>query len=255
LNLTSVLLDLFAPGDCVFDVGAFRGELAQKLAAKAGVVHAFEPHPAHYLDLSFRAGNLASGNVLPYSKAIGERKGHTTFFSGVDFLNSDTNQSSTMLKDLASPERLGEDMVALKVELDTLDSICFGQHLVPQLIKIDVEGAEGQVVAGAKDVFKMLRPITVFECGWSNGKLAHLFTLEEMGYTLFVVDIMYYQGKWLDDSLDTPTPLRITPADHANITQSLLVNIAAVPNERMKEARFSSWSAVPSVSDYLARLA
>jgi hypothetical protein len=70
----------------------------------------------------------------------------------------------------------------VKVECVNLDSFC-ENHTHPDLIKIDVEGAELQVLNGSKSIFKNIRPAVFFECDNNQEVVFNFFT--ENGYVLF----------------------------------------------------------------------
>jgi hypothetical protein len=56
-------------------------------------------------------------------------------------------------------------------ELITVTNERLDDHLpdgwLPQFVKIDVEGAEGFVLEGAKRIFRLARPTIAFEHGWN----------------------------------------------------------------------------------------
>lgn len=50
---------------------------------------------------------------------------------------------------------------SIKVKTDKLDSICFQNNFQPNFVKIDVEGAEYDVLLGARHILKGVRAMMV----------------------------------------------------------------------------------------------
>ncbi|WP_448562201.1 FkbM family methyltransferase [Trichothermofontia sp.] len=83
-----------------------------------------------------------------------------------------------------------ESVSKIKVKTVSLDrfwkdKIC----LKPDLLKIDVEGAEPKVFDGAWQLIESIKPILIFECYFSSQqKNSYFQKLEELGYQLFNVE-------------------------------------------------------------------
>ncbi|HET9769111.1 MAG TPA: FkbM family methyltransferase [Thermoanaerobaculia bacterium] len=159
-----------AAGDVVFDVGAhvgFYSLLASRLVGPAGRVVAFEPL-ARNLELIERhlAYNGAS-NVMVVKAAVGERTGQERF------------------------DGSGEpSMGALAAEGDLVDLVCIddlvgaGKIQPPQLMKIDVEGAESRVLQGAAATLAKYRPAILLAAhGWAQWSECSR-RLSALGYSL-----------------------------------------------------------------------
>ncbi len=118
------------PGDVYFDVGTHAGFFAllgSRLVGERGQVHCFEPVSAN-VDMLNR--NLALNrltNTRVHKLALGERDARATM--------------SVVANITAS---LGGEADGEPVRVARLDSLC--DLPVPHLIKIDVEGAEAQVL-------------------------------------------------------------------------------------------------------------
>ncbi|MCI0539902.1 MAG: FkbM family methyltransferase [Verrucomicrobiales bacterium] len=136
--------DTIQPNDVCFDVGANVGYYTLLMAklAPQGRVHAFEPVPLNYHLLS--ASVLANGftNVSVNQLAVSDSEGRANFV-----LAEDSAYSS-----LRNTERKG---VAREFQVATtsLSQYCdrLGIHKV-DFLKVDVEGAEEQVVSGARAI-------------------------------------------------------------------------------------------------------
>ena len=67
---------------------------------------------------------------------------------------------------------------ALKYEVDviSLEQFCAQQRISPQIIKIDVEGAEWQTVQGLEGLLKEPKPIIILEYVVGNEDFSKIFT-------------------------------------------------------------------------------
>jgi FkbM family methyltransferase len=183
------------PGDCAVDVGANVGQSAQlisELVGANGKCISFECYPSAFAELSARAAESVCGNILPYFRAIADKPGHADLFSGDD---PGAQQASTIVPELANRQRLGKQMRKYRVESTTLDSFFEGASDMPRLIKIDVEGAEEKVLAGAQGILKRANPHLIFEFGCASDKNdppQHFRALRGLGYKLYIIDLFHY---------------------------------------------------------------
>lgn len=127
--------------DVVYDVGASVG-LYSILAAKvAGSVVAFEPDPGVVERLHQNVNLNDSQNVHVQCCALGAQHGRRTLYSdGVE------GYAPSFLRQ----DRRGAPEGVVDVAVLTLDELVeTGEFPVPTILKIDVEGAEAEVLAGA----------------------------------------------------------------------------------------------------------
>lgn len=130
-------------GGVVYDVGAHAGWytlLAVVCAGPGGGVIACEPLPDNVIMLRRHLALNGLGGVTIVQAAASDRSGTAHFAPA---------QSSTM-------GRLAEDG-ALEVRLVRLDDLA--DLPAPHVIKIDVEGAELEVLAGAVELLRRSRPV------------------------------------------------------------------------------------------------
>nr|CAD62205.1 Ata11 protein [Saccharothrix mutabilis subsp. capreolus] len=135
---------MVTPGSLVFDVGAHVGyytTLLADLVGPTGRVHAFEPHPGNFQ--AMRGNTEALPNVTITNTAVADGAGaRPLHFSG-----------NTGRHSLFRTEFTGEAGRAVEVPTTTLSEYWerLGRPRV-DLIKVDVEGAEPLVIAGAREL-------------------------------------------------------------------------------------------------------
>ena len=137
--------DKLQRGSVVFDIGAHVGFytlLASQCVGPQGKVFAFEPLPANlrFLNEHLRLNRVSNVSVI--EAAVSDAGGVACFEEG---RTTSTGRLS---------ER-GRVRVAT-VSLD--DMVSSGQISPPDFMKIDVEGAEGKVIRGARTVISSARP-------------------------------------------------------------------------------------------------
>ena len=71
----------------------------------------------------------------------------------------------------------------MEVEVLSLDDFVFeGKHHPPDFIKVDVEGAEGKVLGGARRVLETYRPVLLIDLHNPEQDVAAGTTLMHLGY-------------------------------------------------------------------------
>ena len=150
----------------IFDVGANRGQyldlVFEQFANHPIMVHAFEPSPAAFADLSRRYAGRKQ--VALNNLALGSAMGEQTLF-----YESPGSQLSSLY-----PRRIQHHGIHLAkselVRVETLDTYCTA-HAITQidLLKLDVEGYEWEVLQGASQLFERKQiAMLSFEFGGCN---------------------------------------------------------------------------------------
>jgi hypothetical protein len=103
-------------------------------------------------------------------------------------LNPKDGRNVTVLEAYVAHERVAAERVEA---LD--DLVRSGELFHPDFIKIDVEGAEPRVLAGARKILTTRRPHLIIETHSAALEAECIALLSEVGYTPFVVD----QRRWL----------------------------------------------------------
>jgi len=158
VGLMSRMLEHLEPGDVVYDVGANVGVLSLTLAMDPGAesvsIHSFEPESHNFGRLSRNiAINRAGDRVTPHRVALGAGQGHATLY-----LRGGKGDGRHSI--LADPE--GEVEEAAQVPITTASEFARNSGAVPDLVKVDVEGAEGRVLAGLADLLEQGHPRHLF---------------------------------------------------------------------------------------------
>lgn len=153
---------LWRPGMAFYDVGANVGYYTRLVLQELNPSHvvAFEPMSEN---LDLLRSNVALGGfadrvtVLPL--ALSDREGSETLQID-DIMGGSAVLNSVSGGEAAEPrKRLGLKPKTESVEVRTLDGLLADRSLpAPGLIKIDTEGAEAQVLAGAVQTLKTHRP-------------------------------------------------------------------------------------------------
>lgn len=144
-----------AESTCI-DIGCHRGEILDVMLAAAprGRHFGFEPLPAFYANLHARYE--ATGLARISNIALSDSKGVVSF----NYVRS--NPAYSGLRQRVYPQN--ESIDTIEVRTDLLDDVLpDGQRV--DLIKIDVEGAELQVLKGAVATLRRTRPVVIFEHG------------------------------------------------------------------------------------------
>jgi FkbM family methyltransferase len=143
-------------GSICVDVGCHSGVILRMMMrfAPKGKFYAFEPLPHLYQGLveAFRGQN-----VRLYDVALSDAKGTSTF----NYVISNPAYSGFLTRRY---DRLREDDTTITVRKNLLDELIDPGDRV-SVIKIDVEGAELQVLRGAMKTIRRDRPVVVFEHG------------------------------------------------------------------------------------------
>lgn len=187
-------------GDTFLDVGANVGHftfIAAGLVGATGHVYAFEPQPrvASLLEMTV-AVNLLAGRVHVEQVALAAEEGAVTLHPSREPRTTGTASIT------ASP--FANSAAGTVVRALTLDAVARREKLsAVRLIKIDVEGAETKVLAGAHELLSRVKPeVLIIEfntliAGNSAGELwgALCGPLARYGYSPFLLS---QDGRLLD---------------------------------------------------------
>jgi FkbM family methyltransferase len=177
-----LLKDLVAPGTTIVDVGAFIGFFSLRFArwvSGSGKVLALEPDPTSLTRLRHRLERAGVRKVVDcIQAAVAHESGERRL---------------TLNADCPVDHKLGED--GIPVSTTTIDDLLAAYGWPPvSLIKIDVQGAEASVIAGARRTITRFHPSLFVEVSdatlqaYGSSAESLLSTLAGYGYTIHRLD-------------------------------------------------------------------
>lgn len=190
------IANVVKPGEVCYDIGANLGFftiLLARLAGSAGIVYAFEPVPrnAEIVEGNARLNDMTNISVLRY--AVADRNGTSELLLA-------EHAGGAVLKSAGTPPDLvGSTMV----ETRTLDTLVEQNGLrPPTFVKIDVEGAELDVLQGMQSVLERHGPTILLEvddaeeaeCERKFAACASF--LEVRGYRIERLPLAYPDNRW-----------------------------------------------------------
>ena len=187
------------PGMTVYDLGAnvgFYTLLASRLVGPRGRVVAVEPLPRNVRYLERHVVANGAANVTVVNAAVSDVPGLGRF-------TDDASASENHLDDRGS----------IPVEMVTLEEIA-KRHGPPDLIKMDVEGAEHLVITGGKSLLRRQRPTIFLSLHTETARLACAELCLELGYAIAPLvsdEALQLNPEWLltpTDSAASRTPVR-----------------------------------------------
>ena len=126
--------------DVVIDAGANIGDFTAKMAGKVSKVIAIEPSKDSLSYLRFNTRNMH--NITIIQKVIGNKRGVIGFTGHGVSAGVDENADD-------------------QVNIETLDNICEDLRLTPTLLKMDIEGYEGEALKGTEKSIDTVRRIVI----------------------------------------------------------------------------------------------
>jgi len=199
---TAILCNIFRPSEVFVDIGANIGWHTLSLLVKRSDVlmsYAYEPSKQAFALLNEGIiANNCEDRCYARRLAIADKKGTATLktFIGLDPMHA----SLYPLADLPYEEE--------EVEIDTLDSQAETFLAAPAVIKCDVEGAELDVLMGAKGILSGKfgpPPIWLLEANYETSGMVGFFP-----WQMIEVAVRYapYQGYYIRNGYIIPLPNR-----------------------------------------------
>lgn len=222
----SVLTNVLRPGMTFYDIGAnvgFCSIIAGRLVNPGGRVVSFEPLPENARALRHNVDINNFGHFSIFEMALSVADGE------MSFAKSDRMTDGR----LESVNRLPSEYAGdIRVAARRLDSIVNEATLPPpDLVKIDVEGAENDVLCGARDTLARHRPVLIIELHGTNDLVVR--TLAQAGYcatTLYPcpsIGEAYWNAGIVAVPSEKPELLRLIMGDRMRFVLPFNVSVAA----------------------------
>jgi FkbM family methyltransferase len=136
--------------DTVIDAGSHIGDFSAYAAAKGALAYAFEPS-SDIFEILEKTSKIYEAKIIPVNKGLSDVDGEIEFFSDTD---------STLGAGRINDTFFGDKVVnSCKIAVTTLDKFVSENKLERvDFIKADIEGAERNLLAGAKNTLKEFAP-------------------------------------------------------------------------------------------------
>lgn len=174
------LAKVLRPGMVYYDAGAnvgFFAVIAARLVGPSGHVVCFEPLPENARQIEYNAALNGFSNIAVRPEALGDSNRTGVF-------NTSAEPTWGMLSTVGKPPEQANGQIAVPVR--TLDSVCGDAGLPrPDVIQMDVEGAEAEALRGAWATLTSARPLLVIELHQTNDAVTAI--LDRLGYTYAVL--------------------------------------------------------------------
>jgi FkbM family methyltransferase len=152
----------------IWDIGAHMGYqslmFASIIGPKASVM-SFEPNPsnAEWFKTNMALNKKYSTSISLYEKAVSEKVERIDFNVGT---RNDATSSGGYMDETTPPlpDSTYKDFKKISIQTTTIDNLISEDNLpIPQIIKIDVEGAELKVIKGGYSTINLHRPELIIE--------------------------------------------------------------------------------------------
>jgi len=194
-NLQDAARKFIQPGMVVYDVGANIGYIsliAAKLAGESGSVYAFEalPKNAARLRENIRINQLAD-RVPVFEGAVAGKSGIISFL---------VHESGAMGKAAGSAGRVADYSSTLEVPSVSLDDFVYRMgNPGPDVIKMDIEGGEGQALTGMQRLLKECAPVLLIELHGEEAARQVWTIFKNADYIIYKMAKNYPNIESLDD--------------------------------------------------------
>lgn len=180
-----LFLSWLKPGSVYYDIGSNIGfhALTANTIINTGKIYAFEPMPAvreiFEKHMSLNSKFLISNNIELLPVAISNNEGQVEFSNDTDHSEGNTYIKESYVFSGAKNK--------ITVKCRSVDGLMQQGYDKPGIIKIDVEGAEYDVLVGAKNTLQQYRPnilLATHDCHLPGVQEKCVKFLQELGYQL-----------------------------------------------------------------------
>jgi len=176
---------LLQPGEAILDVGANIGLTVQRfcslLSDRCSVI-AFEPSQRNFDLLVKNIASISNATAFPVKAAVCDLDGEVEFADNIEHGGLSRLASLDAYK--AKNEAMWSSSAMVKVPALRIDSFLVREHpeFAPSFLKIDVEGAAGDVLAGAGGTLAKHHPLIHCSFHFALEENAVIAALADHGY-------------------------------------------------------------------------
>lgn len=198
----NAFVERIKPGMQVFDIGAHIGIFslgAYLRTGHAGHIHAFEPAPetADILQQHININNWQQ-SISVFRGVMSNENGEMTFYSLDASMAASIARENVVDLNPENPSNTKE----ITVPSITLDEYCKQRNIIPDVIKIDVEGAELMVLQGAEETLRKhdvtilceIHTLQIKNCGSTLNEFEKFVTT--LGYKINPLDEINEHGTY-----------------------------------------------------------
>ncbi len=178
----------------IWDVGAHMGYhslLFAKYIGENGKIIAFEPNPKirKILQENINDNSELSSKIATRKEALSDKISHSTM--SISKHGHQTSSSGGYLNTITPPleKESYKNFECVGVDTDTVDNLIQNKKVaIPYLMKIDIEGAEFDLLKGAKNTLQTIQPILIIEIHNISMMFHVQKLLTKLGYQLKIIN-------------------------------------------------------------------
>ena len=178
-------------GGVFCDVGACNGiftQLFKKISGENGKVYSFELNPTNYRNITW----LSDDNCIIENMAISSSTGEIDYYSDSENISGD--HTSNIVGCDTSYRKMKKIGTAKSISLDE-----YFKDLNLDYLKIDVEGAEYEVICGGIETIKKCKYV-IIECHFKNDweKIYNILFLNNLYFKNLTDDVPIFYGETIE---------------------------------------------------------
>lgn len=189
IRLAKYLIRTLTQNDVFLDIGAHYGYfslLASTIVGEGGQVISYEAAPKTYQVLNQNASKVR--NIAVHNNAVSDTEGTLSFY---EFPNLYSEYNTLDVSQFENEEWYKKAQPQeVKIKSIIMDDFLTG-NIKPQLIKIDVEGAEYKVISGMRNHLRNDSPIIIMEyLSADRGNQEHIEAeqlLQSLDYNSYII--------------------------------------------------------------------